>query len=511
MTYEKHIREFEARTTKAKQMGGEEKLRKRRESGILNVRERVDYLVDSGSWEESGLLTVTVDPPELREKTPADGKVAGFATINNREVAVVANDFTVKGSSSTPLNEKKFSHMKQYATKRGMPIIFLGESTGVRMPDVLGSANMSQVGGPTRFLRKRETPWVSAVMGYAFGSSAWHACCADFNVMRKGSIMAVSSPQLVSLATKAKVEPEELGGWRIHSEVTGFADVVVDTDQEALDAIKQFLSYLPSHSNEAPSRMPVPPGSGEEMEHILDLLPAIRSKVYDVRKIINVIVDKETNFELKARYGKSVVTSLARIDGRSVGIIASNPLFKGGSIDADACDKIISFVVLCDSFNIPLVFLIDQPGFLIGLEAEKNKITGKVINWMNALSLCTVPKIAIILRKSYGQAHINMGGGGMVDELAAWFTADVSFMDPVSGVAIVHGVNREDNPEQFEKLMKEFALDTTAYDMAAVYGVQKVLDPRETRNYLIRMLKAHEMKASNGVGERNLRTWPTSY
>lgn len=511
MAFEKHIKEFEEKTAHAKEMGGEKKLRKRKENGILNVRERVDYLIDVESWEESGLLTVTVDPPELKDKTPADGKVAGFATVDNREVAIVANDFTVKGSSSTPLNEKKFGHMKTYATKRGMPIIFLGESTGVRMPDVLGSAGMSQVGGPTRFLRKRETPWVSAVLGYAFGSSAWHACCADFNVMRKGSIMAVSSPQLVSLATKAQVSPEELGGWRLHSEITGFADVVVDTDEEALDAIKKFLSYLPSHSNEAPPRMPVPPNSGGEMERILDLFPEVRSKVYDVRKIIDAIVDKDTNFELKSRYGKSAVTSLARIDGRSVGIIANNPLFKGGAIDADACDKIVSFLVLCDSFNIPMIFLIDQPGFLIGINAEKKKIAGKIINWMNALSLCTVPKFGIVLRKSYGQAHVNMGGGGMVDELAAWFTADVSFMDPVSGVAIVHGVTHDENPEEFARLMKEFALDTSAYDMAAVYGVQKVIDPRDTRKYLARMLQAHEMKARNGVGERLLRTWPTSY
>lgn len=511
MAFEKHIQDLEERTIKAKQMGGSKKLERRKEQGILNVRERVDHLVDPGSWEETGLFMASVDK-ELRDKTPADGKVAGFAEINGREVAVVANDFTVKGSSSTPNNEKKFAHMKQYGTQRGLPIVFIGESTGVRMPDVLGAQGMTRsANSRNRFTRKRDTPWASATLGYCFGSSAWHACAADFNVMRKGSIMAVSSPNLVSMATREKVEPEDLGGWKLHSEITGFADQVVDTDEEAMEAIRKFLSYLPSHNQEAPPRMAVPEGSEEASKKILDIVPEDRSKVYDMRKVIKSVVDTDSMFEMKQRFAKSMVTSLARINGQSVGIIANNPMFKGGAIDADCCDKATSFMVLCDSFNIPIIFLVDQPGFLIGIEAERKRIAGKVINWMNAISLVTVPTISIFLRKSYGQAHFNLGGGNVADEAAAWYTSEISFMDPKSAVSIVHGIQEEEDPEKFAELLKDFQRDTTAYDMAAVYGVYEVIDPRDTRDYLIKKLKFHDMRITNGVGEHELRTWPTSY
>ena len=244
-----------------------------------------------------------------------------------------------------------------------------------------------------------------------------YSAMADFTVMRKGACLAVSSPRLVAMATKAKVDYEELGGWRLHTEITGLADLAVDTDEEALEAIQRYLSYLPQHANEAPPRVAVPEGSDALAEDILDIIPETSGKTYDVRKVIERVVDKDSFFPLKARFAKTLVTGLARIDGRSVGIIANNPYFKGGAIDADACDKAISFLVQCDSYNIPLVFLVDQPGFLIGVEAEKRRIPGKVMNWLNALALCTVPKISIIMRKSYGLAVRNMGGSNNADEV----------------------------------------------------------------------------------------------
>ena len=167
---------------------------------------------------------------------------------------------------------------------------------------------------------------------------------------------------------------------------------------------------------------------------MLDIVPESRNKVYDVRKVIEAIADKDSTFELKERYGKSLATVLARLDGKSVGFIANNPLFKGGALDADACQKVTSFMVLCDSFNIPLVFLVDVPGFLIGVEGELRGMPGKVINWMNAMTLVTVPKITVIMRKSYGQAFINMAGGSNADEVAVWPTADLGFMDPAVSV-----------------------------------------------------------------------------
>ncbi|HVO89496.1 MAG TPA: carboxyl transferase domain-containing protein, partial [Casimicrobiaceae bacterium] len=286
---------------------------------------------------------------------------------------------------------------------------------------------------------------------------------------------------------------------------------VVDTDREALDAIKRFLSYLPSHRNERPPYVAPQENVGADAAAILDLLPEAQSHVYDVRKVIRAIVDPESFFEIKERFGRSATTALARLDGHSVGIVANNPIHKAGAIDVDACRKITDFIVLCDSYNVPLVFLQDQPGFLVGPDAERQGIVGRVINWMNAMLQVTVPKLSIILRKSYGRGFINMGGASTADEIAAWWGAEVSFMNPRTAVLVVHGVREEDDPERFAKLLKEMQRNGSAYDLAAVYGVREVLDPRDTRSYLIEMLDVHTSRLSNGIGQHRLANWPTSY
>ena len=466
MPFDELLKQLRDRTVRALAMGGPDKLARRKAEGLLNARERIDHLIDPDSFIESGMLAAGIRP-EVRDKTPADGKVAGFARIDGREVALVSNDFTVLGASSSVINMKKIKHVKQVATTRGMPLIFLGESSGARMPDRMGAAGRSIVAqDPAEYQRLRETPWVSALLGACYGSSTWYSAMSDFVVMRKGAIMAIASPGVTSIAINRPIEPEELGGWKILTGVSGLADLAVDTDEQALAAIKRFLSYLPSHHNEPPPVYPVPPGSDDACKKILDILPEARTQVYDVRKIIAAIVDRESSFELKERYGKSIATMLARLDGRSVGFIASNPLFKGGALDADACQKVTSFMVLCDSFNIPIVFLVDVPGFLIGVEGELRGMPGKVINRMNAISLVTVPKITIILRKSYGQAYINMGGGRNADEVACWPGADLGFMDPAVSVNVLHGVKKEDDPERFQQLLDEVSRDTSAWALA---------------------------------------------
>jgi methylmalonyl-CoA decarboxylase subunit alpha len=347
------------------------------------------------------------------------------------------------------------------------------------------------------------------VMGMCYGSSFLYTCCSDFRVIRKGAVMAVSSPRLIELATNEKVEAEELGGWQVHTEGTGLIDMAVDTDEEAIDAIKRFLSYLPSNHNEAPPDAAVPAGSGDAMAKILDLVPTNRTQVYDMRKVVAAIADKGSVFELKPRYGKVLVTALARIGGRSVGVIANNPLFKGGVLDADAADKAISFIVTCDSFNIPLVLLVDTPGFVIGKEAERRKATGKIVNFMNALQLVTVPRLSVIIRKTFGQAYLNMGGGRNSDEVAAWPTAEVSFMTPQFAVTIVHGTRPGD--PGFEEQLAEMEKDNNAYEIARTYAVQNIIKPEDTRDYLIRMLDIHSLKLTGGVGQHLMRAWPTSY
>ena len=511
MPFDELIRQLQEKTAEALAMGGPDKLARRKAEGHLNARERIDYLIDPGTFLESGRFARS-NRPEVKHKTPADGKVAGFARIDGRDVALVSNDFTVLGASSAVINMKKIRHVKQVASRRGLPLIFLGESSGARMPDRMGAAGRAIIAqDPTEYQRLRETPWVSALLGQCYGSSTWYSAMSDFVVMRKGSIMAIASPNVTSIAINKPIDPEELGGWKLLTGVSGLADMAVDTDEQALDAIKRFLSYLPSHNMAPPPEYPVPAGSDEACHKIFDILPESRNKVYDVRRLAAAIADKDSCFELKERFGKSVATLLARLDGKTVGFIANNPLFKGGALDADACQKATSFMVLCDSFNIPLVFLVDVPGFLIGVEGEIRGMPGKVINWMNALTLVTVPKITVILRKSYGQAYINMAGGRNADEVVCWPTADLGFMDAAVSVNVLYGVKQQDDPERFEKLKAEVERDTAAWGLAELYEAQDVIDPRETRDYLVRTLEVHRLRMKNGVGEHLLRNWPTSY
>ena len=503
--------DYRRREASALAMGGAHKLERRKAAGVLNARERIAYLCDPGSFIESGLFGTSATNPAARDQTPADGKITGFGRIAQRDAALVVNDFTVMGASSSATNGRKIGHMKQVATRRGLPLVFLGESSGARMPDTMGSRGMGALLGndATQYLRTRETPWASATLGYSYGSSSWYGVLSDFCVIRKGAVLAVSSALLTSLATKEEVDPELLGGWRVHAEVTGFADLVVDSDEQALDAIKQFLSYLPGHHKEAPPVHAVPVGSGAGMASIVDLLPARRTQVYDVRNIVRTIVDLDSLFELKARFGRVAVTGLARLGGHTVGIVANNPLVKGGALDTEACEKITSFLVLCDSFNIPVVTFVDTPGFVIGAEAERKRAPGKIMNMMNAIALMTVPKLSVILRKSYGQAYLNMGGGKNSDEVAAWPTAEVSFMDPCFAVKVVHGLDADD--AGFDGALAEMNRGSEVWDAASIFAVQSVIDPSSTRDYLIRMLDLHRCRMTHAVGEHRLANWPTSY
>lgn len=516
MSYDELYRELGARRDRALAMGGQAKLDRRRNSGLLNARERIDYLFDKGSFLESGMFAAAARP-EDRETTPGDGKLCGYGCIDGREAVAVVNDFTVKGASSAATNMKKIAQMQRTATERGLPLVFLGESSGARIPDNMGAIGMGNLlaNNPTQYRRLRESPWASGVLGMCYGSSTWYTCLSDFSVMRKGAVMAVSSERLVSMAIGEKVDGESLGGWKMHAETTGLIDQFVDTDEEAIDAIKTFLSYLPGHCNEAPPVCRVPDGSDAAVTKIADLVPESRTRVYDMRKVIQAVVDSDSYFELKPRFGRTAVTALTRVDGRSVGFIANNPLFKAGAMDAQACDKIVNFMVMCDSFNIPLVFFVDNPGFVIGIEAERQRAPGKIINFMNALQLVTVPKLTVMIRKNYGQAYINMGGGRNADDVCAWVSAEVSFMDPAFAVNVVHGGEgrrlEEDDPALFEEAYEKIQQENSVWDLAACYAVQQVIKPEETRDWLQRMLRVHERRLTGGIGRHQLSNWPTSY
>lgn len=509
--YAARIAEHERRKAKALAMGAPRKLAEMRAAGLLNARERIAALLDKDSFTESGLFAVS-ERREDHDRTAADGIVCGYGAIDGRMVAVAASDFTVIGASSARIAGRKYSHINKVAREQGMPLVVLSECAGARMPDIMGASGIGEGEGsrnPNFFNRTRANPWVTAVLGPSYGDGIWRPMLSDLVVQRKGAIMAVSSTNVTAVAISEEVDPNDLGGWEMRSGVTGETDVVAETDLETLTAIKRFLGYMPSHNLETAPRAPVPRGSDDAIGKILDLVPEARQQVYDVRKVIAAVVDKDSFFPIKERFAKVAVTGLARIDGYPVGIVATNPMVKGGALDPAGCRKITSLIVLCDSFNIPMVFLTDTPGFLVGIEGEREGLGGKIMNFIQALEMSTVPRFAVILRKAYGMAYLNMASKH--SELAAWFTAEVSFMDPGVGVNVVYGVRRDQDPEKFADLRERLARNTSAYDLGGADLAHAVIDPRETRDYLKRMLAVYRMRPSGGIGEHRLRYWPTSF
>lgn len=509
MPFENEREEFERRKAVASAMGSPARLAERKAKGILNARERVALLFDAGSFTELGQLAVSIRP-EMRAKSPADGVISGFGRIDGRMCGANVSDFTTLGSSSAEIHGKKQHHIRTVCEKNGLPVINLMECAGGRIPDIMGAAGIGRAGEGAVYSRRRVTPAIAAVLGLTYGGGAFTCINSDITIMRKGAVLAVSSPNVTAVAISEDMDPEALGGWRHHSETTGLIDLLADTDEEALALLKKVLAYLPDHHGERAPDAGIPPGAEEAVTRMLDLLPESRAQVYDMRKLIAAILDPGSFLCLKERFAKVAVTGLGRLRGRTVGIIATNPMFKGGALDTDACDKITSFIVLCDSFNIPLIFLADTPGFLVGAESEKRRLPGKIMTFMAALELSSVPKIALVLRKSYGQAYLNMAGG-KADTTAAWFTGDISFMDPAVAVNVVFAAKREDNPQGFDDLLRQVSAATTAYSLAEPFMAHAVIDPRGTRDYLAAMLEVHARRLTNGVGEHRLAVWPPAY
>jgi acetyl-CoA carboxylase carboxyltransferase component len=327
--------------------------------------------------------------------------------------------------------------------------------------------------------------------------------------------MGVSGPRVLELAISEKITDEELGGWKVHAEVTGNSDRVAENEEDCFAIIREFLSYMPSHCDEPPPVKSVPKGSGSRMDRILDLLPEKRNRVYDMNKILQAIVDGGTLFPLKPLFGKSVITFLARMAGQGVGIIANQPYFNAGAMDTDGIDKVISFLCLCDSYNLPLLFFHDTPGFLVGREAERKRVGARVMNYMNALGQITVPKISIIVRKTYGMAFWNMAGSGCGTEfLVAWPTAEMSFVDPEIGANVVFAGKLQNSPDlvaQRDKLVQQLIEDSAPYPAAGMHYIHDVIDPKETRNYIIRALEICQDRRTGGVSQHRLANWPTKF
>ncbi|MBW1660490.1 MAG: carboxyl transferase, partial [Deltaproteobacteria bacterium] len=269
------------------------------------------------------------------------------------------------------------------------------------------------------------------------------------------------------------------------------------------------LSYMPNNQKELPPRKAVPPGSEQRMSRILEVLPESRKRAYDMYHIIESSVDGGKCFELKPEFGGMLITGLARINGEVVGIVANNPIVNMGATNTDALDKLMGFLCLCDSYNIPLVFFHDTPGHMVGKDAEAKKVGAKVVNALQCLFQVTVPKIAVIVRKTYGQATINMCGiGGGPDFIVAWPTAEIGFMDPSIAVDVVYGNLPE---EERQKMMDKMRGDNSPYPAAGAYCLQDIIDPRETRDYLIKVLQIIRDSESKGMSKHYLANWPTKF
>ena len=513
MAHDRLIAELERRREEARAMGGPEKLAARKKRGQLNGEERLAALLDPGSFFEVGLLGASSVYETDVGATPRDGKLTGFGRIEGRDVGVVANDFTTKGSSTSATNSKRWATSGGHVPNAACRSCISGESTGARLPDAMGSKGMGSMLGNdiSQFRRMRDTPWVAAALDTSFGSSAWQCCCADFAVMKKGSIMAVSSPRLVSMATGEKVDLEELGGWRLHAEQTGLIDYFVDTDAEAMSAIRRFLSYMPTHHGEAPPTAPVPEGSDDGQEQHPGN-PAGKANASlqheedrrDHRRSQQLLRDQAALRPASDR-GPGAPGRKQRRHHRQ------QPHVGGGAL-VGVTPAARSWISPCcaTSFNIPLIRLMDTPGFVVGLDAERRGAPGHIMNFMNATCLTTVPQITVIVRKAYGRAYVAMGGGAHNDAMVAWPTAEVSFMDPVFATNIVH--NKTAGDDGFRGGARDhIQKDLEIWDMARIFSAHDVIKPQETRGLLTRMLDVQRRRRTGRVGQHLMRTWPTSY
>jgi acetyl-CoA carboxylase carboxyltransferase component len=507
MTHDELAAELARRHDQAQAMGGAARLEARRAQGKLNARERIALLCDPGSFAEMGEFAVSARAEDAH-RTPADGIVTGFGAVDGRDIAVAAFDLTTLGASSTVLNITKLVHLRDRAGKAGLPCVFLVESAGARMPDIQGAQGMGRVGMAGQRGRERETPWITAVLGPCYGMGTWYAVQSDIAIMRRDASMSVSSPKVTSVALSEEVSAEQLGGWEVHARTTGQVDMVVDTDEEAIALIRRLLGYLPSHLGEAAPRVPsetvVEPAGDVEAA-----VPVARHKVYDVRHVLAAIADRDSLLGWRELHGRPLFTAFMRIAGQPVGVVASNPLHKGGAIDGAAANKMTEFIVLCDTFNLPLVLMADTPGFMVGLQAEHEGVAGRIMNNIQALMLASVPKLAVVMRKSYGQAYLNMGGG-MADAMALWTTGEIGFVDPAVAVSVVHNARSDADAADYEAKLARMVVDNSPYALAGIFAAHTVIRPAQTRAWLARMLSVMMRRPRGGLSAHKLATWPTS-
>lgn len=495
------INKLNNRIEKAYLGGGQKRIDRQHAKKKLTARERVNYIMDEGSFEEIGVLVThrTTDFGMENEVYFGDGVITGYGTINNRLVYIYAQDFTVFGGSLSETHAEKICKIMDLATKVGAPIIGLNDSGGARIQEGVRS-----LGGYADIFHKNVLasgviPQISAIMGPCAGGAVYSPAITDFTIMVENtSYMFVTGPSVVKTVTNEEVSSEELGGAHTHASKSGVAHKTSANDVECLEDLKKLISYLPQNNNETAPLLPFTPK--DELRNVLtNIIPENANKPYDMHHVINGIIDDDSFYEIHKDYAENIVVGFSRIGGRSVGIIANQPLFLAGVLDVNSSKKAARFTRFCDSFNIPLLVLVDVPGFLPGTDQEWNGIIVHGAKLLYALSEATVPKVTLITRKAYGGAYDVMNSKHIGADLNfAWPTAEIAVMGAKGASEIIfkREIANADNPEEklAEKEAEYSEKFANPYRAAARGFIDEVILPENTRRKLLKAFAMLENK-----------------
>lgn len=487
------IEELERRRLAARLGGGEKRIEAQHAKGKLTARERLDVLLDKDSFEEWDVFVEhRCGDFNMADKTiPGDGVVTGHGTINGRTVFVFSQDFTVLGGSLSEAHAQKICKVMDHAMRVGAPVIGLNDSGGARIQEGVDSlAGYAEV-FQRNVLASGVIPQISMIMGPCAGGAVYSPAMTDFIFMvRDTSYMYVTGPEVVKTVTHEVVSHEELGGASTHTSKSGVADGAFDNDIDALLAVREFFDFLPlSNADELPERLPVDPA--DRLEPALDtLVPANPNKPYDMHELIEKVLDDGDFFEIKPDYAGNILTGFGRMDGRTVGVVANQPLVLAGCLDIQSSTKAARFVRFCDAFSIPIITFVDVPGFLPGTAQEYGGIIRHGAKLLYAYAECTVPKVTVITRKAYGGAYDVMASKHLRGDVnLAWPSAEIAVMGPKGAVEIIF---REDigDEEKIAARTEEYRRKFANPFIAGHRGfIDDVILPRETRRRICRSLK----------------------
>jgi methylmalonyl-CoA decarboxylase subunit alpha len=491
------VEDLAARREQIKLGGGEERIARQHAAEKLTARERLALLIDDGTFVELGLHGRPHSAARAMDgiDAPADGVITGYGSVNGRLVAVAAYDFTVMAGSMGMTGEIKVGRLRELALTKRIPLIWLLDSAGARIQEAVGSL----FAGTGHLFREEVVmsgviPQVAALMGPCAAGTAYIPGLADFVPMVRGrGSMALAGPHLVRAAVGENVTQEELGGSRVHCRKSGVGDLEVEDDPSCIEAIKQYLSYFPSNCDETPPVVASSDPIDRASEELLDVLPESNRKPYDMYEVIKRIVDDGEYFDLKPQWAKTIITCLARFGGRPVGIVANQPKHLGGILDIDSADKSARFINLCNAYGLPLVYLMDVPGFMVGTKVEEAGIIRHGAKMLYATANATVPKITVVLRKAYGAGYYVMNGRAFEPDLiVAWPSAEISVMGAEGAVEIIFRKQveeAEDPAAKKQELIENFRQIIDVYIAAGHDMVDDVIDPRETRLTICRGLE----------------------